>query len=229
VKLRCLVLLILSACASAQSLPPAAARSSVPSSQPTAAGSTRLISLQELHASSGALTPLAAGAIGIRSECLRAELAPSSRARLELTFRYLGPSRATAPLASGELRRQIGLKLRAQDTCNVVYVMWQIAPAPRLEVSVKHNPDAHTHEQCRDHGYTFVKPSWQNERAQHPLIELDQPHRLAATLQGRTLEISLDDAAAWRGELPATALAFDGPGGIRSDNGDFDVELRELP
>jgi hypothetical protein len=31
------------------------------------------------------------------------------------------------------------------------------------------------------------------------------------------------------GALAAEAFAFDGPVGIRSDNGDFDAELRVLP
>ena len=37
----------------------------------------------------------------------------------------------------GELRRQFGLKLRAQDACNLVYVMWRIEPASKLVVSIK--------------------------------------------------------------------------------------------
>src|ERR1700680_5017712 len=72
-------------------------------------------------------------------------------------FRYLGPSESSKPLASGELRRQIGLKLRAQDTCNVVYAMWHIEPDSRIAVSVKRNAGKHTHEECDARGYVNVK------------------------------------------------------------------------
>ena len=41
-----------------------------------------------------------------------------------LAFRYLGPTATVRELASGQARHQVGLKLRAQDGCNVVYVMW---------------------------------------------------------------------------------------------------------
>ncbi|MGI8569780.1 MAG: hypothetical protein ACR2KT_12280 [Methylocella sp.] len=41
----------------------------------------------------------------------------------EIRFRYLGPSAETKPLASGELRRQIGLNSGRRITCNLVYAM----------------------------------------------------------------------------------------------------------
>ena len=76
-----------------------------------------------------------------------------------LTFTYQGEAENTRELASGELRRQLGLKLRAQDGCNVVYVMWRLDPTPKLEVSVKFNPGKRTHEECGADGYTKVKPA----------------------------------------------------------------------
>jgi hypothetical protein len=66
----------------------------------------------------------------------------------EIHFRYLGPTQTSKPLASGELRRQIGLKLQAEDTCNLIYAMWHIEPDAMVAVSVKRNAGMHTHEQC---------------------------------------------------------------------------------
>jgi hypothetical protein len=40
------------------------------------------------------------------------------------------------------------------------------------------------------------------------------------------LRVEVDGALAWRGTLPAEAFAFDGPVGIRTDNGRFAVDLR---
>jgi hypothetical protein len=35
-----------------------------------------------------------------------------------------------------------------------------------------------------------------------------------------------DGVTSWQGQLPDAVFTFDGPVGVRSDNGDFDVELR---
>ncbi len=61
---------------------------------------------------------------------LRAVARSGSGEAAELAFRYLGPTAREIALGNGEKRRQIGLKLRAQDTCNLVYVMWRLEPAP---------------------------------------------------------------------------------------------------
>jgi hypothetical protein len=158
----------------------------------------------------------------IRDGSVRAELQHKADAAT-LEFSYTGPTAHAEPLASGELRRQIGLKLRAQDTCNVVYVMWHIEPAPGIEVAVKHNPGLHVHPACRDHGYTFVAP----ERSTPvTAIQPNTWHSLSAQLRGRSLEVSADGVIAWRGTLPSTAFAFDGPVGLRSDNGRFQLRFK---
>ena len=76
--------------------------------------------------------------------------------RVTLRFRLRGPSETTKPLGSGAIRRQIGLKLRAKDPCNLVYVMWRDQPAPVIVVSVKRNPGEHTSAECGNRGYTDV-------------------------------------------------------------------------
>jgi len=175
----------------------------------------------ELHVTSGALEHGADGALLIREGSVRAELTRKTDAA-ELQFVYRGPARGAQPLASGELRRQIGLKLRARDTCNVVYVMWHIEPRAQLEVSVKSNPAQRTHAECRDHGYHFVRGrSVQGV----PLITPDVWHRLRAELHGRELRVWADGRVAWEGTLPDTALHFDGPVGLRSDNGRFELHF----
>src|SRR6266446_5739944 len=61
----------------------------------------------------------------VSSPKMRAVALGSSGQGALLQFTYFGPTKQAAPLASGELRRQIGLKLHAQDGCNVLYVMWR--------------------------------------------------------------------------------------------------------
>jgi len=128
-------------------------------------------------------------------------------------------------LGSGDDGRvQIGAKLRAADGCNVVYAMLRIEPEPLLVVQVKHNANLHTHDECSNGGYRTVKPDF---RANIPPITPGSSHRLHASLEDTQLKVWLDDAIVWRGDLGAEVLTFDGPVGFRTDNGRFDLVLRQ--
>jgi hypothetical protein len=159
----------------------------------------------------------------VSTPTLRAELGIEPRAAVEIEFVYRGPTQTDQALASGELRRQIGLKLRARDTCNVVYVMWHIEPSNGIVVSVKSNPGQSRHAECGDRGYTFL-----NATRSRPVqtVRAGERHQLRASVVGQQLEILTDGVPSWVGTLPASAFEFDGPVGLRSDNGEFDVEMR---
>lgn len=159
----------------------------------------------------------------MRSACMRAVVVEGSDRDVEVRFRYLGPTERSEPLASGELRRQIGLKLLALDTCNVLYVMWHISPSTGIHVGLKSNPEAHEHRQCGDRGYVTVWPS--QERAVRAIVQ-GEPRTLRARLTGRDLVVEVDGAAVWWGTVPEEALRVGGPGGLRTDNGQFDLTLR---
>lgn len=182
------------------------------------------VALASLCVTQGRLFARADGQrIGLHDGAVRAVIAGDRSHAAELVFRYQGPSAFAAPLASGELRRQIGLKLHAQDTCNVVYVMWHLEPVPKIAVSVKHNPGAATHRECGDRGYLNVQP--QTSTAP-PSIERGARHALRVELEGSYLRVTADAVVVWTGRLPGAAATFDGPAGFRTDNGAFEVELR---
>src|ERR1700737_3204979 len=65
------------------------------------------------------------GRLLIDVPAMRAVLRMSTTQSIEVHFTYLGPAENPGKLASGEVRRQFGVKLKAQDACNVVYVMWR--------------------------------------------------------------------------------------------------------
>jgi hypothetical protein len=165
----------------------------------------------------------------IRAPTFRAWVGRETRSVAELDFAYLGPSERDAPLGSGELRRQIGLELRAQDSCNVLYVMWRVAPKSQLMVSLKSNPGQRQHSECRDRGYTNLVPQ---RSAPLPQLRQGERHVLSASLQpaqnasALQLEVKVDGVSLWQGVLPPAAAALGGPVGLRSDNGQFDVRLR---
>ena len=131
-------------------------------------------------------------------------------------FTYLGPTSEVSRLGNGEIRSQFGIKLRAQDTCNIVYVMWHFAPDQKIAVSVKRNPGKRTHEDCLDNGYiNNIKP---RVSARPPAVRVDEPHTLSASMNGSALTVTADDIVVWQGDLGPVALEFDGPAGLRSDN-----------
>lgn len=137
-----------------------------------------------------------------------------------LRFRVRGDTAEQRALDSGELRRQIGLKLRAQDSCNLVYVMWREGTKPGVTVQVKRNDGEQTSTECGAHGYTRVKS---RVRAVAPRLDLAREHELRAEIEGDTLTAWADGQLVWQGRLPASAATLTGPAGVRSDNVAFDL------
>lgn len=146
-------------------------------------------------------------------------LAPTSTGEnAQVWLRFLGPSAEQVQLESGEARVQIGLKLRAQDTCNTLYVMWRVVPVSEIVVSTKANPTAAVHSECGNAGYS--------EHAFIPVSppELGEEHELMAGIQNSVLTVTLDQGLLWTGPVPSPAASFRGPAGIRSDNADWLLE-----
>jgi hypothetical protein len=150
----------------------------------------------------------------------RAVSARATDQAAELRFTYLGPTAETAPLGSGRERRQIGLKLRAQDACNLVYAMWRIDPASEVVVQVKRNEGQRTSAECENRGYRTVRPA---ETAPVPQVTAGSTHVLRAAMRGSELSVWADGALVWRGDAGADVLGLEGPVGLRSDNGRFSV------
>jgi len=142
-----------------------------------------------------------------------------------LSFVFRGDTAVSRELASGESRRQLGLKLRAQDGCNLLYVMWRLDPKPSLSVSLKRNPGMRTHKECGASGYTRIKPARDAAAslAAVPALSPGATHTLRAELAHDELLAWIDDQLVWRGALPAGVRDLAGPAGLRSDNVSFDL------
>jgi hypothetical protein len=134
---------------------------------------------------------------------------------IEAHFTYLGGTAQESALGSGTIRRQFGLKLRAQNACNLVYAMWRIEPESKVVVSIKKNPGQTTSSECGNRGYQNIKPQ---RSGPVPVLRPGDAHTLSAELLGSRLRVAVDGTNVWEGDLGPEAEALRGPVGIRSDN-----------
>jgi hypothetical protein len=192
-------------------------------SEVTAGPLVQKVSHRELCVTNGVVSALRDGHLAIDTPSSRAVVRNAAVADAnqiaEIRFRYLGPSQISKRLASGELRRQIGLKLRAADTCNLIYVMWRIAPENRIAVSVKRNSGLHRHAQCGAGGYESIPPQ---ASIDPPAIRPDEVRTLRAELHGAALTVAADGKVVWQGRFADAPVA--GPMGFRTDNARFVIE-----
>ena len=155
---------------------------------------------------------------------MRAYVTSAPAQSVEMQFAYLGPTKEESRLGSGEMRRQFGLKLHAQDPCNLVYAIWRIEPESKLVVSVKTNPGEHTSAQCTNHGYKNVKPA---KSSALPRLEPGQSHTLRAEItHADELRVFVDDREVWNGTIGPEGAALRGPAGIRTDNARLEFDLK---
>jgi hypothetical protein len=184
------------------------------------------IPVEQFCITEGRITRSEGHFLKVDSTKMRAVLGWASKPEAELRFRYLGETQDHSLLRSGAERTQIGLKLKAQDDCNVLYIMWRISPVSSLVVSVKNNPGQHRHAECGNSGYTNIRGTLSRPV---PKITEGGEHSLHATLNGTSLLVDVDGALAWEGSVGDDVLRFDGPAGLRSDNAQFDFQFFAQP
>jgi len=171
--------------------------------------------LKDWNVSDGRIEKAKGNRLMTQSKEMRATLKQDTPQHVTVSFTYFGPSREVSRLGSGEIRHQFGIKLRAQDICNLVYVMWNF-DTQKIAISVKTNPGQRTHEECLDRGY--ISDVRADIKTDPPALHVDEPHILAAELDGQHLSVTADGRVVWRGTLPALVLQFHVPVGLRSDN-----------
>ena len=182
----------------------------------------------DLRLSLGKISQTKSGYLTVVGPKERAVRTSGKHSKALLRFRYRGPSEKTAPLDSGAVVRQIGLKMRAMNTCNLMYVMWRIKPTEEIYIAIKRNPGKTTYKACRANGYIVL--------GRIPLKPLgitaatQKTHRLGASVTetaGRYAgEVTIDGRRIWSREIDAKLISnINGPVGIRSDNGSFIFKL----
>jgi len=163
------------------------------------------------------------GLLAVDTEKMRAYVNRDTTQAVEAKFTYVGPTAEESKLGSGEIRRQFGLKLRAQNACNLVYAMWRIEPESKVVVSIKRNPAQTTSSECGNRGYQNIKP---RHASPVPALRPGETHTLGAELDGEEMRVFVDDRAVWEGDIGPEAQDLNGPVGIRSDNVRLALDLR---
>jgi len=153
---------------------------------------------------------------------MRAYVNTETNADAEVRFTYLGATAKDIPLGSGEMRRQFGLKLLAQDACNLVYVMWRFEPESKVVVSFKSNPGQHISSECSNRGYTNIKA---RHSTKVPAMAAASTHTLKASLYEQDLQVLADGMVVWVGSVGLDASQLHGPVGVRSDNARLNFTL----
>jgi hypothetical protein len=178
---------------------------------------------RKLCVTEGAIEQASGNRISVNVSKMRAFVTVATTQDVEARFAYLGKTTGEKPLGSGEMRRQFGLKLRAQDACNLVYAMWRIEPESKLVVSVKSNPGQHTSAECANRGYRNIKPVHSRPV---PVLRPGVTHTLRAELNEAELRVYADNNLVWEGSVGSLGGLPNGPVGIRSDNAKLEIELR---
>jgi hypothetical protein len=170
----------------------------------------------------GEVSANARNQFSVNAAKMRAYVSGATVPEAEVRFKYLGATDRDVPLASGEMRRQFGLKLLAENACNLVYVMWRIEPEAKVVVSIKSNPGQQRSEQCGNRGYINMKP---NRASTVPVLRTGAMHTLRARLRKQELQVFVDGSVIWVGSLGQEASYLQGPVGVRSDNARLEFML----
>ena len=177
----------------------------------------------ELCVTEGAIAALPGDRLSVDVPKMRAFVDEPTEQAIQTHFTYLGPTPERSKLGSGASRVQFGLKLHAEDACNLVYAMWRIEPESELVVSLKSNPGQHTSSQCTNHGYQNIKP---DRSRPVPTLRPGDSHWMRAQMNGLELTVFVDDAVVWEGSLPPLVRGLQGSVGVRSDNAHLNFQLR---
>jgi hypothetical protein len=191
---------------------------------PSPASPARMVPVARamLCVTEGALAEVNGSRLAVSVPKMRAFVTATTPQAVEAQLTYLGPTRSESRLGSGAMRRQFGIKLRAQDACNLVYAMWRIEPESQFVVSIKSNPGMHSSSECGNHGYRNIRPS---HTSTVPRLSPGDSHALFVDMTGTEMHVSVDGNAVWEGDLGPAALSLDGPVGVRTDNGRFEFQL----
>jgi hypothetical protein len=173
------------------------------------------LQLSDFDVTNGKIEKAAGNRLMVNAREMRANLKVQTPQSVTLRFTYLGPTTEVARMASGAVFTQLGIKLRAQDFCNAVFVSWHFAPQQRISVSVRRNPGM-AREGCVGKGN--VNNITPRVFAPPPAIQPNEPHTLTASMDGSKLTVTADGKIVWQRDLGPVVLEFNGPVGLLSDN-----------
>ncbi|MEZ0391398.1 MAG: Ig domain-containing protein [Pseudobdellovibrionaceae bacterium] len=170
-------------------------------------------------ATNGQVQTNSAESIEVTTATSRSVVTTPTEQKIRIDFTYLAP--INDPAANPNGHRQIGLKLRAANSCNVLYVMWPVAGGP-LKVTLKRNDGMKNHSECGPEGYTNLTPSLSKTVS---ALQIGRKYRLQAEYENETLNVYASGVKAWSGMIENQDIPFQGPVGVRTDGGKFTFDI----
>jgi hypothetical protein len=153
---------------------------------------------------------------------LHTDLPDAYQYPFSLCFKEVEDVKEKIAFLSGELRKQIGIKLYARNSCNVLYIMWRMGDSPSLVISYKYNPQDQEHRECGNHGYTTL------QHLPIPLSALKNKERskydysqITVFMKQQTLHVYLNGLFFTQVNIPSFVILPQSPEGVRIDNGHF--------
>lgn len=143
------------------------------------------------------------------------------RARMKFVIK----ERMASPmkLGSGAVRHQLGLMLRQENQCNLLYVMIRLDAEPSIVVQEKYNDGEASHAECLNNGYRTIKGTAVGKVG---AVVAGEIHELGAEVEGGETKVYFDGRLVWRGGGPGMIKAGSNIG-VRSDNLSFEFELSD--
>ena len=153
------------------------------------AGTRLAIGRESLCVTEGAVEKGPNDRLAVNATKMRAYVNTWTAQDIQAHFTDLGPTGEESKLGSGATRIQFGLKLRAQDACNLVYAMWRFDPDSRIVVSIKRNSSQSKSSECGNRGYQNIKP---RHTVAVPVLRPGDSHNFGAEIQREELHVFVD-------------------------------------
>ncbi len=141
-----------------------------------------------------------------------------------LYFKIIEKMADPKALGSGVIRHQLGIMLRQNNQCNLVYVMIRLGDKPAIAVQEKVNAGQTTHQACENNGYRTIPGKAVDSL---PSLQFGKLYRLQARIEGNALEVFFNQELVWRGNAPQSILSGKQIG-FRSDNLVVEYQLSDI-
>lgn len=123
------------------------------------------------------------------------------------------------PVNNPNNHKQMALKLKAANSCNVLYVIWDADGGPIVVANKRNDGIVDT---CGPKGYSVIVPS---ASSPVPALVVGSSHTLQADYVDPVLNVYADGNLVWNGTIGKNLVPYSGPVGLRTDGMQFKFDV----